>query len=115
MRRKRLFETLRITRGRCSARRVNSCEGRHRTRPIASAERFRDIVVKAGADGLIANHTAFDDSKRKISLLANRKPGDPHPYVVGKDVVRAYLTVATECSAAAQLLPEEYKGYLGRR
>jgi hypothetical protein len=30
-----------------------------------------------------------------------RKAGERHPYVVGNDVVRRYLTVAHECGQAA--------------
>ena len=41
---------------------------------IASAERFRDIVAKAGADVLISNHTIFDGSKTKLPALASRRP-----------------------------------------
>lgn len=67
---------------------------------IASAERFRDIATRAGADALIANHTNFDESKRKLPALALRKPGDPNPYVIGADAVRRYLTVAAECAKA---------------
>src|SRR5688500_9580719 len=33
---------------------------------IDSARRFRDIAAKAGADVLIANHTEFDGTKRKL-------------------------------------------------
>jgi len=80
-----------------------------------SARRFHDIVEKAGADVMLSTHPQLDKSDVKLRLVEKRKPGDPHPYVVGNDVVKAYMTVATECSAAAQLLPEEYKGYLGRR
>ena len=68
---------------------------------LSSAIRFRDIVQKAGADVLIANHTAFDGTKTKIPALAKRKPGEPHPYVIGTDGVRRYLTVANECAQAA--------------
>jgi metallo-beta-lactamase class B len=67
---------------------------------IESAERFREIAQKAGADGIIANHTNFDGSKRNFPLLANRKPGDPHPYVKGTEAVMRYLTVAEECAKA---------------
>jgi metallo-beta-lactamase class B len=67
----------------------------------ASAERFRDIATKAGADALISNHTNLDGSKTKMPALALRKPGDPHPYVIGTDGVRSYLTVAEECAKAA--------------
>jgi metallo-beta-lactamase class B len=69
---------------------------------IDSAARFRDIVTKAGADGLIANHLNFDGSKTKLPALAKRRPGDPHPYVIGNDAVRRYLTIAEECAKAAQ-------------
>jgi metallo-beta-lactamase class B len=65
-----------------------------------SAERFRDIVARAGADVLIANHTNFDGSKTKLPLLAKRRPTDPHPYVIGNEAVQRYLTVANECAKA---------------
>ena len=68
---------------------------------IDSSVKFREIVQKAGADVLIANHTVFDGSKTKIPALATRKPGGPHPYVIGADGVRRYLTVANECAQAA--------------
>jgi metallo-beta-lactamase class B len=67
----------------------------------ASAVRFRDIVMKAGADVLFANHTDFDGTKVKIPALAQRKPGSPHPYVIGADAVQRYVTVANECAQAA--------------
>ena len=70
---------------------------------ITSARRFRDIVAKAGADVIIANHTNFDESKRKLPALAARRAGDPHPYVIGSDAVRRYLVVAEECAKAAAL------------
>jgi metallo-beta-lactamase class B len=66
-----------------------------------SAERFRDIVTKAGADVILSNHTAYDGSKAKLPAVLARKPGEKHPYVVGSDVVRRYLTVAHECGQAA--------------
>ena len=66
----------------------------------ASAERFRDAAIKAGADGVITNHTNYDGSKTKLRLLATRKPGDPHPYLIGKDAVARYMTVQSECAKA---------------
>ena len=59
--------------------------------------------ARAGADVLIANHTIFDGSKTKLPAMAARKPGDPHPYVIGTESVRRYLKVAEECAAAAML------------
>ena len=67
---------------------------------IASAQRFRDIVRKSGADVLIGNHTNFDGSKTKQPALATRRPADRHPYVIGSDAVQRYVTVAEECAKA---------------
>jgi metallo-beta-lactamase class B len=65
-----------------------------------SAEHFRDAAMKAGADALISNHTTTDGSKAKLPAMAKRKPGDPHPYVIGGDSVQRFLTVADECAKA---------------
>jgi glyoxylase-like metal-dependent hydrolase (beta-lactamase superfamily II) len=74
-----------------------------------SARRFRDIAEKAGADVLIANHTNFDGSKTKLPAVLARKAGDPNPYVIGKDGVNRYMTVAYQCAMAglAQSLVRE--------
>ena len=65
-----------------------------------SARRFRDIASTAGADIILSNHTNFDGSKTKLPALAARKPGQKNPYVVGKEGVMRYLTVADECAQA---------------
>ena len=45
-----------------------------------SAERFRGIVAKAGADvAHRQSHETTTDRKTKLPALAKRKPGDPHP------------------------------------
>ena len=66
----------------------------------ASAAKFRDVAAKAGADAFISNHTNLDGSKTKMPALALRKPGDPHPYVIGTEAVKAFMTVAGECAQA---------------
>ena len=74
-----------------------------------SARRFRDIADKAGADVIIANHTNFDGSKTKLPAVLARKSGDPNPYVIGKDGVQRYMTVAYQCAMAglAQSIEKE--------
>ena len=74
---------------------------------IASAQRFRGIVVKAGADVILSNHTNFDGSKTKLPAMKTRTADQPHPYVVGSAAVRSFLTVADECAQAglARLTP----------
>jgi metallo-beta-lactamase class B len=69
-----------------------------------SAERFRDIVTQAGADIILSNHTQYDGTRAKLAGLKTRKPADRHPYVVGNDVVRRYLTVVNECAQAAAII-----------
>ena len=66
-----------------------------------SAARMRELAAGAGADVLLSNHTDYDGSKIKLPAVAKRAPGAPHPYVVGADSVRRYLTVANECAQAA--------------
>ena len=66
-----------------------------------SAARMRELAAGAGADVLLSNHTDYDGSKVKLPAVAKRAPGAPHPYVVGADSVRRYLTVANECAQAA--------------
>ena len=73
------------------------------TQYATSAQRFRDLAARANADVLLSNHTDFDGSKAKIPALRKlptRAAGSPHPYVVGTDAVRRYLTVAGECARA---------------
>ena len=72
-------------------------------RYIDSAQRFRALAKAAGADVILSNHTNFDGSKTKLPAMATRRPGDPHPYVVGADSVSRYLTVAEECAKAGLL------------
>jgi len=66
-----------------------------------SAARFREIATRAGADVMLSNHTDYDLSKEKLPAIAGRAAGATHPYVVGTDAVRGYLTVANECALAA--------------
>ena len=66
----------------------------------ASARRFRDTAAKAGADVLLSNHTEFDGSLTRLPAMRTRKPGDPHPYVVGASRVGRFLTMAEECANA---------------
>jgi metallo-beta-lactamase class B len=67
-----------------------------------SAVRFREVARAAGADILLSNHTAYDGTTVKLPALAGRKAGQPHPYVIGTDVVQRYFRVAEECAVATR-------------
>jgi metallo-beta-lactamase class B len=66
----------------------------------ASTRRFQEIVGKAGVDVLLTNHPNQDKTLDKIATLKSRKPGGPHPFVVGKDGIKRFLTVVSECADA---------------
>ena len=74
-------------------RRISRCTSRRR-------RNLRAIAAKAGVDVILSNHTAFDGSTTKLPALAARRPGAPHPYVVGAESVKRYLLVASECAKA---------------
>jgi metallo-beta-lactamase class B len=67
----------------------------------SAAARMRDVATAARADVLLSNHTDYDGTKVKLPALKTRAAGAPHPYVVGTDSVRRYLTVANECAGAS--------------
>ena len=72
-----------------------------------SARKLRDIAAKAGADVLLSNHPQYDRTKTNLPALATRRPGQPNPYVIGKESVGRFLTVAEECAKAGPLWPSQ--------
>jgi len=77
---------------------------------IASAERYRDIVKKSGADIVLSNHTAYDNTPANIKKLATRTTTDRNPYVVGNAAVLRYITTAEECAKAGYLAATKVAG-----
>ena len=57
-------------------------------------------MAKSGADVQIANHPNQDGAADKLAALANRKPGEPHPFVIGNANILRYLTMVRECALA---------------
>ena len=68
-----------------------------------SAKRLREIVLTVEADVLLSNHPTYDGSKTKLPAVSKRRLDQPHPYVIGNDSVRRFLTVAEECATAGLL------------
>ena len=68
---------------------------------VAETERFKRLAAAAKADIILSNHTGYDGSTTKLPAVQGRKPGQPHPYVVGAASVANFLTVAGECARAA--------------
>ncbi len=66
-----------------------------------AAARMRAAVTMRGADVLLSNHTAYDDTRTKLPALRARRAGQRHPFVVGAGSLDAFLNVANECAQAA--------------
>jgi metallo-beta-lactamase class B len=73
---------------------------------VQSLERFAAVTQRLGVDVEIQNHPLYDGFAMKLERLAMRRAGDPHPFVVGTDAYRRFLTVMSEC-ANAQLARRE--------
>lgn len=67
---------------------------------VASSKRFKELEDKAGVDTLVHPHAEYDNTFEKIEALKSRKPGDPHPFVVGKEEVDRFATLHIECGEA---------------
>jgi metallo-beta-lactamase class B len=70
---------------------------------LASSQKMARAAADYGATVLLSNHTEFDNGYFKAHTAANRKPGDPNPFDVGKDAVARYFTVVQACTMAARL------------
>jgi metallo-beta-lactamase class B len=68
-----------------------------------SAARMRDVAAKAGADVILSNHPQYDGSTKNLGMMPKRTAAQPHPYVVGRESVGRFLTVAEECAKAGPL------------
>jgi metallo-beta-lactamase class B len=70
---------------------------------INSQRKMAEAASRAGATILMSNHSEFDNAVTKIKLMAARKPGEPHPFEIGRDAVARYFKVTDECAQAARL------------
>ncbi len=70
---------------------------------IQSQRKMAAAAAAENATILMSNHTEFDSAVPKIRLLPLRKPGEPHPFDLGKEAVARYFTVTGECAQAARL------------
>lgn len=65
-----------------------------------SLNHFEDFTDLVQADVVLSNHTVGDDGLTKVALLERRKPGDPNPYVVGREGVVRYDASWRACLSA---------------
>ncbi len=65
---------------------------------IPSFERWAALTKAAGVDVLVANHPLHSASLEKEEILRHLKPGDPNPFVIGRDAYNRYVRVQAECA-----------------
>src|SRR6266851_3057054 len=70
---------------------------------IKSQTKMAAAAASANATAFMSNHSEFDSATTKIRMLASRKPGEPHPFEIGKEAVARYFVVTGECAQAARL------------
>lgn len=67
---------------------------------IDSIAHFLEIAADQGVDVELQNHPIFDDTPARLTALAARSPGDPHPFVIGTDGFQRFWGIVSECMQA---------------
>jgi metallo-beta-lactamase class B len=67
---------------------------------LTSLEHFSDVTKKMKVEVELMNHPIMDGLFEKLAKLKSRKPGEPHPLVVGEASYQRFLGVMTECARA---------------
>ena len=70
---------------------------------VSGRSQADSVEVHVAAARTAAGQPHQDGSKMKLAALEKRKPGDAHPYIIGNDSVKRYLTMVGECAKAGLL------------
>jgi len=76
----------------------------------ASARRFQDTPRKPESMFFLTNHSGQDKTLDKIAALKARRPGGPHPFIVGNDSVKRFLTVVQRVRGCSVPLDDGKRG-----
>ena len=67
---------------------------------VDSIAHYLDVAASMQVDVEIQNHPIFDDTPRRLAALAARRPGEPHPFVMGADPYQRFWNIISECMQA---------------
>jgi metallo-beta-lactamase class B len=70
---------------------------------INSQRKMAALAATLNASVIMSNHSEFDSAVTKIKTLAARRPGEPHPFDLGREAVTRYFTTSDQCAQAARL------------
>lgn len=69
-------------------------------RYIASVEHWAAVTATHNVDVEIQNHPLYDGMAGRLDRLRSRQPGQPHPFVVGRDAYQRFTRVMADCMRA---------------
>lgn len=67
---------------------------------LASIEHFADVTRKSKVEVELLNHPIMDGLFEKLAMVRTRKPGGPHPLVIGEASYQRFLSVMAACTRA---------------
>ena len=65
---------------------------------IDSVNHWAEVTKRMKVDVEIQNHPMYDGFVDKLQRLKQRKPSEPHPFVVGRESYQRFLTVMSGCT-----------------
>ena len=63
-----------------------------------SADHWASVTLAMNVDVEIQNHPFYDGFATKLARLPQRRPGQPHPFVVGSAGYQRFVKVMSECA-----------------
>jgi metallo-beta-lactamase class B len=70
---------------------------------IYTQRKMAGLAASLNASIIMSNHSEFDNAVTKIKTIAARRPGEPHPFDLGREAVQRYFKTSGECAQAARL------------
>jgi metallo-beta-lactamase class B len=67
---------------------------------LTSIQHFADATKQQQVDVELLNHPIMDGLFERLEKLKTRRPGDPHPLVVGEASYQRFLGVMAACTQA---------------
>jgi len=65
-----------------------------------SIRHYLETAKRLKVDVEVQNHAIFDDTPNRLARLKTRKPGEPHPFVIGAAKYARFWNVVSECIQA---------------
>jgi metallo-beta-lactamase class B len=67
---------------------------------LYSIDHFKQVAKQSKVDVELQNHPLYDGLDERLAKLRERKPGAPHPFIVGQGNYGKFLDVMSECMRA---------------